>query len=441
MIYVKLPSKLRQISEWIFRLHTGISETVRRAYPDSKKDAERAVLIMSICTGATLPSIGIATFYGMAGVPAGALLFGGMAVMWGFWYVLLTRFPGLLRITSHLYILFVALTFHLPIAMSNGLHSPAFAMQIITPLTAIMILNWKEFLVWVVVCLLALMAWYYADLPVSDVLIVGNEQNLRVVASLVIFFATMRASEMLLANRELIFQNKETMETEMKLSQAVIGGIVSGQMEERKRLLEELLEECGPRLKRIKLLQNEMLSQAGFPTGEKQGFRDRLVQLEVEIGRIAQVLPASGSKEIGLKAALANLCSHLENAAGVHIDISIPVGPEIPLDTRNIHIYRILQEAFHNVVRHARAGRVQLALHIESGQVTGIKVEDDGIGLDTRSKRRDPLHPTGQGLQNIRDRVALLNGQLSIQSPPGKGTQIRISLPRDGQHSPKLSRR
>lgn len=441
MAYVKLPSKLRQISELVFRIVAGIAQSIRRAYPDSKEDGNRAVLIMSISTGATLPSFAIALFYGIAGVSAGVLIFGWMALMWGFWYLMLTRLPGLLRLTSHLYILFVALTFHIPIVYSNGLHSPAFAMQIITPLIAIMILSWKEFLVWGMICLSALFIWYFVDLPVSDVLIVGSEKNMRVVVSLLIFFATMRAAEMLMSNRKVIFQSKETMETEMKLSQSVIEGIVSGQMDERKRLLDELLQECGPRLKRIKLLQDELLSQDEFPSEEIKGFQDRLLHLEDEIGRIADVLPSTGSKEIGLKAALANLSSHLENAAGVNIVVSISPGPEIPLDTRNIHIYRILQEAFHNVVRHSQANRVQLDLRIQSGQVADILVEDNGIGLPAPILQHESLPSTGQGLQNIQDRVDLLNGQLLIRSEPGQGTKIRISLPQAGHPSPKPFRR
>ena len=89
-------------------------------------------------------------------------------------------------------------------------------------------------------------------------------------------------------------------------------------------------------------------------------------------------------------------------------------------------IYRVLQEALINVVKHAKAKRVGVMLQASPREVR-LVVEDDGEGFDGRNK---PAGSTTQlGLLGIRERLSLVNGTLEIESAQGKGTTLLISVP------------
>jgi signal transduction histidine kinase len=86
-------------------------------------------------------------------------------------------------------------------------------------------------------------------------------------------------------------------------------------------------------------------------------------------------------------------------------------------------LYRITQEALTNVVRHACAGTVGILLERVAGKVI-LFIEDDGIGFDPET-----IDPSRMGLEGMRERAALIDGWLSIESSPGIGTSIRVEVP------------
>jgi len=97
-----------------------------------------------------------------------------------------------------------------------------------------------------------------------------------------------------------------------------------------------------------------------------------------------------------------------------------------PMD-REIALYRITQEALNNVVKHARARLVTIECGQKDGQVY-LTVQDDGVGFAAAGNH----HPTlqgGFGLRTMRERAEALGGSLTIDSIPGKGTQVRVQLP------------
>ena len=100
--------------------------------------------------------------------------------------------------------------------------------------------------------------------------------------------------------------------------------------------------------------------------------------------------------------------------------------PEAPLplaDGSAIGLFRILQEALTNVMRHAQAHSVTLVLAQCDGMLN-LRISDDGVGFDTTVP-----HGVSFGLVGIRERVLLLNGTLEISSEPGQGTTLSVSVP------------
>ena len=88
-------------------------------------------------------------------------------------------------------------------------------------------------------------------------------------------------------------------------------------------------------------------------------------------------------------------------------------------------LYRVVQEALHNVVKHARAGSVTVSLAVEEGRLA-VRVVDDGVGFEPRDV------PAGHmGLDTMGQRVASLSGEYSIDSAPGKGTTVLACVPLD----------
>jgi len=92
-------------------------------------------------------------------------------------------------------------------------------------------------------------------------------------------------------------------------------------------------------------------------------------------------------------------------------------------DAKAIGLFRILQEALTNVMRHAQAHTVELTLEREGDQLC-LTVSDDGVGFIT-----DEGRPTSFGLVGMRERVLIMGGQLTLDSEPGEGTTLSVRVP------------
>jgi signal transduction histidine kinase len=107
----------------------------------------------------------------------------------------------------------------------------------------------------------------------------------------------------------------------------------------------------------------------------------------------------------------------------VRASIELSARPGPPLDPeRESAVYRIVQEALTNVERHGRAEGVEVVVAERAGEIE-IRVEDDGVGFDTR------VIPGGFGLRGMRERAESAGGRLTVGSDPGAGTRVRATIP------------
>ncbi|GAC1319120.1 MAG: hypothetical protein NVS2B16_24420 [Chloroflexota bacterium] len=136
---------------------------------------------------------------------------------------------------------------------------------------------------------------------------------------------------------------------------------------------------------------------------------------------IFELRPESLEME-GLAAALRKQASALQARHEIPVTVSLCAEPQTPLIMKEA-LYRIAQEALHNVVKHARATQVFIALVCRDGEI-GLEIEDNGAGFDT-----DEPFPGHLGLQSMRERATSLGGTLETNSRPGEGTKIRASIP------------
>mgnify|MGYP006198062185 FL=1 len=127
--------------------------------------------------------------------------------------------------------------------------------------------------------------------------------------------------------------------------------------------------------------------------------------------------------DLGLEAALRWLVRAQSEASGV--DVVLDLAPLPPLaDEVQTLLFRVAQEALNNAIKHAHAPSVLVRL-VERGGRAQLQVIDDGDGFDVATA----LQSGGSGLGGMRERVRLYEGQFDVQSAPGHGTRVRVSVP------------
>jgi len=136
---------------------------------------------------------------------------------------------------------------------------------------------------------------------------------------------------------------------------------------------------------------------------------------------IFELRPESLENE-GLVAALTKQSDALRARHHLEIETSFCPEPQIPLEAKET-LYRIAQEALHNVVKHAHASRVSLRLDGDDRRVT-LEIQDDGVGFDAQGS-----FPGHLGLRSMRERAERLEGGFELESAPGEGTRIGVFIP------------
>lgn len=146
----------------------------------------------------------------------------------------------------------------------------------------------------------------------------------------------------------------------------------------------------------------------------------------VEMNALLQQLSPAPLEKVGLVQALRDQCEALGYRTGAQVTTkfgALPPNDRLPAGAQE-SIFRIVQEAFSNTARHARAGQVGLYLGLrDDGDALMLSIHDDGQGFDPHAVK------DGMGLDNIRQRVIALKGDLSIDSDLNKGTGLQITIP------------
>jgi signal transduction histidine kinase len=198
------------------------------------------------------------------------------------------------------------------------------------------------------------------------------------------------------------------------------------QEEERKRISRELHDETGQGLMVIRLYLG-MLAKALKSKAAKAKVDETLevVDRTVEgIRRIIGHLSPLSLQELGLFAAVRKEAHNLELNRGVKVRVAIDdnVG-RLSAETETA-IYRIVQEALHNIAKHANAKNADITMTREDDRIR-LLVEDDGVGIFPKSNFRG----NSFGLAGIKERVGMLGGDVRVSSSKGKGTRVELTVP------------
>jgi PAS domain S-box-containing protein len=206
------------------------------------------------------------------------------------------------------------------------------------------------------------------------------------------------------------------------------GQLLTAQESERRRIARELHDDLSQRLALL-AVEIELLAQRPPPSAEQTRqrlaqFAARVKELSTSVHDLSHQLHPSKLEQLGLVAAVRSLCKELTDGGRLPIEFTHKDVPDrIPEDAA-LCVYRIVQEALSNVIKHSGARHAGVDLSSIDGTVV-LRIVDDGTGFDPGK-----VHALrGLGLVNMRERLHLVNGEIAIDSKPSGGTRIRVSVP------------
>jgi signal transduction histidine kinase len=210
-----------------------------------------------------------------------------------------------------------------------------------------------------------------------------------------------------------------------RVSRDALRRVVDAQELERARLARELHDETGQALTSI-LLGLKHLDEVIDTNDAREAtaaLRELVVTTLQDVRRLAVELRPSALDDFGLVPAIERLAGTLAEQSELVVDLEARLGDRrLPTEAETA-LYRIVQEALTNVVKHASARRVSITLVRKEGFAV-VVVEDDGQGFE-----RDATRAGSLGFVGMRERVELVGGRLTVESSPGAGTTIVAEVP------------
>ncbi len=208
--------------------------------------------------------------------------------------------------------------------------------------------------------------------------------------------------------------------------------VQQAQENERKRIARELHDDLGQRISALKmtLSLHETEVQRYIPRdglGSLTGVRDLADQIDAmaaAMRRLAADLRPPILDDLGLAAAVQWMAEKFEQHYGVSTRCQIEIEDVHLNDLATISLFRVVQEALTNVARHAEAAEVSITLRSD-GQNCHVRIRDDGGGLPIGWK----LRPDAFGMRGMRERIAQLGGDLSVDGRPGAGVTVSARVP------------
>jgi signal transduction histidine kinase len=202
--------------------------------------------------------------------------------------------------------------------------------------------------------------------------------------------------------------------------------LVEAQEQERRSIARELHDEVGQSLTGVLVemanLSTLIRARDLDPVAAKAGEIKKLVESSIGVVRnMALLLRPAMLDDLGLVPALEWQAREVSKRSGVWVEVNADgVSEELP-EEHKTSIYRIVQEALHNSLQHAEARRIVVTVKQEAQRLR-VTIEDDGKGFD-------PSRTKGMGLLGIEERVSHLGGAFAVESQPGRGATLRVSLP------------
>ncbi len=209
----------------------------------------------------------------------------------------------------------------------------------------------------------------------------------------------------------------------------LLATVIKAQEEERRRVAREIHDGPAQSLAnlvlRLEVCEKLMESDLERARSEVENLKKQLRDSLQEVRRIIFDLRPLALDDLGLIPALRAYLDGIGQRTGLQVAMRV-LGEERRLPSPlEVTLFRLVQEAVSNVWKHARAATVSVKVEFLPDRVNAI-VEDDGLGFDVAAAGQDDRH---FGLAGMRERVALVDGSLEIESQPGRGTRVSFVIP------------
>jgi len=203
--------------------------------------------------------------------------------------------------------------------------------------------------------------------------------------------------------------------------------LISAQEQERTRLANELHDSLGQNLSVIQNHAHLALKQRDIPpaaTIHLQAISRCVSECISETRGLARNLRPLQIEQLGLTDSLGELIANVRESTSIQFSVRLENVDDVVKGENRTHLYRILQEALNNLIKHSGANRAEISLERDV-RCLRLRVRDDGRGFDL------PGAPAarGLGLTSIQERARMLGGSAKIQSAAGAGTRLEIEMP------------
>jgi len=216
--------------------------------------------------------------------------------------------------------------------------------------------------------------------------------------------------------------NRKRMEEELS---GMSGKLIESQEQELARIGRELHDDINQRLAMVSMEIQRLQETPSELQSRTEKIRRELGEISEDVQALSHDLHSSRMDYLGVVAGMKSWCKEFAGRHHLKIDFTSDVRNALPREL-GVSLFRVLQEALQNVVKHSGAKRVDVDLRESPGEVH-LDIRDSGSGFDIDAA----LQGKGLGLTSMRERVRLVNGTIAIDSKPMWGTRINIRVPLD----------
>ena len=202
--------------------------------------------------------------------------------------------------------------------------------------------------------------------------------------------------------------------------------------DDRRRIARELHESAGQSLAALKMTLGRLRQVLGVGTEAARSLLASSVELADaavrEVRTVSYLMHPPMLDDAGLGPALHWYARGFTERSGIQVEVDVPA--KLPRQSQELEttVFRIVQEALTNVHRYSGSRTAQIRIACQDGEICA-EVRDQGCGLPPPSRSRGGAEAMGVGIAGMRERVKQLNGSFAIESAPGQGTTVRVTLP------------
>ena len=199
--------------------------------------------------------------------------------------------------------------------------------------------------------------------------------------------------------------------------------LIESQEQERTRIGRELHDDINQRLAMLAIGLEQLQDHPLKVPSRLRGLREETIAISSAVQALSHELHTSKLEYLGVVSGMESWCKEFSGRQNMQIDFRSDVSGPLPFEI-GLALFRVLQEALHNAVKHSGVKRVEVQVAERANEVH-LLVRDSGSGFDIEAAKRG----SGLGLLSMQERVRLVNGAISFESKPKGGTTISVCVP------------